>query len=118
METETQLLINNKKSELFEFVKLSNILYLESKETCTRIVCFNDQHFTICKYLSQVEEKLPELSFFKIHKSFIINVGYIKNIRSNPVKMVVLQNGVELKIAERRYRDLIKFIKSKYSILG
>jgi two-component system LytT family response regulator len=117
METESQLCINN-KNDLFEFVKLTNILYLESIETYTRVVCFNDQHFTICKCLSQVEEKLPEVSFFKIHKSFIINVGYIKNIRSSPVKIVVLQNGTELKIAERRYRDLIKFIKSRYVVLG
>ncbi|MGE0090399.1 MAG: LytR/AlgR family response regulator transcription factor [Bacteroidales bacterium] len=118
MESETQLLINNNKNELFEFVKLKNILYLESIETFTRVVCYNEQHFTICKCLSQVEEKLPDLNFFKIHKSFIINVGYIKNIRSNPVKMVVLQNGTELKIAERRYKDLIIFIKSKYVVLG
>jgi two-component system, LytTR family, response regulator len=117
METETQLYISN-KNDLFEFVKLANILYLESIERFTRVVCFNEQHFTICKCLSQVEEKLPDQNFFKIHKSFIINVGYIKNIRSSPVKMIVLQNGMELKIAERRYRDLIKFIKSKYLVLG
>lgn len=117
MEKGTQFCINY-KNDVFEFVKLTDVLYLESIESYTRIVCYNDQHFTICKCLSQVEEKLPDLNFFKIHKSFIINVRYIKNIRSSPVKMVVLQNGTELKIAERRYRDLIKFIKSKYLVLG
>jgi len=118
METDTQLFINNSKKDLLELVKLNDILYLESIEKYTRVICCSNQQFTICKCLSQVEEKLPEIHFFKIHKSFIINVGYIKSIHSGPVKLVTFQNGIELKIAERRYKDLINFIKSKYLVLG
>lgn len=116
MENITNVCINS-NDDFIQFVKLNDILYLESIDTFTRIVCSNNYNYTLRQCLSQIGEKLPDQNFFKIHKSIIVNVEYIKKIRTKPMRTVVLNGGKELKIAERRYKEFIGFIKSRYLVL-
>ena len=96
--------------------ELSEIVYMESFGSKTKTHCCEGKEYLIKKCLSRVEEKLPNEKFFKIHKSFIININYLKGINVNTDKTVLLHDGIELKIAHRKYKDFIEFVKCKFGI--
>ena len=90
------------------------IVYMESFGSKTKTYCCEGKEYLVKRCLSHVEEKLPNEKFFKIHKSFIINIDYLKGVNAN--KTVLLHNGIELKIAHRKYKDFMEFVKCKFCI--
>jgi len=80
------------------------------------VVFDEGKDFLIKRCLSEVEEKLPEENFFKIHKSLIINIDYLRGINVNSQKAVLPQNDIELKIAHRKYKDFMEFIKGRFNV--
>jgi len=87
---------------------------MESDGRKTKTYCCKGKEYLIKKCLTQVEEKLPDEKFFKIHKSFIINVDYLQGINVNAEKSVLLHNGIEIKIAHRKYKEFLEFVKNKF----
>ncbi len=100
----------------YKIKELNEIVYLESNGRKTRTYCSEGKEFIIKKCLSEVEEKLPDNNFFKIHKSIIINVDHLKGINVNTHKTVILHKGIELKIAHRKYKDFMDFVKTRFTI--
>ena len=93
---------------------LSNIVYLESFGRKTKTYCCEGEEYLVKISLSEVEKRLPDEQFYKIHKSFIINIDYLKGINLNPNKTVLLHNGIELNIAHRKYKDFVELLKRRF----
>lgn len=115
MKEEKILLVNNKDNAL-QVKKLDEIVYMESYGSKTKTCCCDGNEYLIKKCLSHIEETLPNERFFKIHKSFIINIDYLKGINVNAKKTVLLHNGIEIKIAHRKYKDFMEFVKNRFVI--
>lgn len=107
------LAINN---ELLNFNEVKEIIFLESVGNFTRKYYKNGREYLLEDDLIQVEKTLPKEKFFRINESYIINVDYLKRIKSGAIKNVVLKGGIELNIAHDRYWQLIKFLKVRYTI--
>ena len=105
------IIINN---DLLLVKGFSEVVYLESSGRNTKTHCSDGKEYLIKKCLSQVEESLPSEKFFKIHKSFIINVDYLKGININGHKTVLLHNGIELNVACRKYKNFMEFVKNRF----
>ena len=108
-----KIVVLNEHNKEFLIKEIEDIIYLESLGNKTKTVCCEGE-FLIKKCLSIVEEKLPDDKFFKIHKSFIINIDYLKGINLNSSKKVLLKDGIQLNIAHRKYKDFMQFIKSRF----
>lgn len=104
------------ETKALEVKELREIIYMKSFEGKTRTYCGEGKENLIKKSLSQIEEKLPKGKFFRIHKSIIINVDYIKGINVNTKRTVLLKDGVELQVAQRKYKDFIEFLKTNFEI--
>ena len=65
--------------------------------------------YVIRESLKNMETKLPGHTFFRIHKSTIVNTKYIKQIvpQRNGEFKLILVNGDNLKVS-RSYGDRIK----------
>ncbi|ETZ23874.1 LytTR family DNA-binding domain-containing protein [Pedobacter sp. V48] len=66
-------------SNIIKRIKLSDILYFEAKGDYIKIFLTNTS-YSIHSSLKSVEQKLPENVFFKVHRSFIVNLGKIDSI--------------------------------------
>ncbi|MEJ2903415.1 LytTR family DNA-binding domain-containing protein [Pedobacter panaciterrae] len=66
-------------SNIIKRIKLSDILYFEAKGDYIKIFLSNT-NYSIHSSLKSVEQKLPENTFFKVHRSFIVNLGKIDSI--------------------------------------
>ncbi|MFA6808502.1 MAG: LytTR family DNA-binding domain-containing protein [Eubacteriales bacterium] len=83
-------------------IKLADIYYLESNLRTIRICAKNKNSFftgTLC----DIEEQLKNQNFVRIHKSFIVNLKYIRNIFR---EQLVLENGELLPLSRRKSHEL------------
>lgn len=62
------------------------IIYLESMKHQLSLVTTNDTYI-VRKSLSEMEGLLPSAQFARVHKSFIVNVRYIKCIKDNQIAL-------------------------------
>lgn len=67
----------------------------------------NTESFTSTKMISEVEKLLPKKSFYRCHKSYLINFGYFLefDVAKNNI---ILENGTEIKISREKKAELKK----------
>lgn len=74
------------------------LLKAEGRYSLLRI---KKEEFFSDKSISEWEQELGELDFFRVHKSYIVNLEYIEQIGD----MLVLKNGVQIPVARRRKKE-------------
>ena len=89
-------------------VEISQIIRLEGESNYTYVYLADGQKILISKTLSTFEEFLPEDLFVRVHKSHLINIGYIKSILKTAPPYVVLANHLEIPISPSKKEILIE----------
>lgn len=98
----------------YEMEKISRIVYCEADENYTKIHTVGGETILVSRTLKVVEEMLPADYFFRIHKSFLVNMNYVKSYNRNEGHKILLENGIELEIATRRNEEFVRALtKSK-----
>lgn len=83
------------KSE-YENIKLnlSDILYIEGLKDYVKIYTSNGKYILTLNSLKKFEESLLENNFFRIHRSYIVNLKHIKSIQKN--KVIVMEKRIPI----------------------
>jgi len=88
-------------------LSVSDVLYIEAEKDYCRI------HTTEKSYLSNygigvMEQRMDPAQFFRIHRSYIVNINHIKELhKEGSVGQVVMQNNHTLNIS-RTYMEVFK----------
>lgn len=92
-----------KDGEACWLVKIGDISLFEIVGNYTRVY-FEDKKPMLYKSLNQVEEKLPEGSFFRANRQQIINTNYIDNVVPwfNGKLKLTLKNGQDIEVSRRQ----------------
>jgi two-component system LytT family response regulator len=95
-----------------EFLKFDDILYLEADGRYTIIHLKNDKKVTATRNMSEYDDILDRSRFFRVHKSYVVNLGHVKKIhKSNGNYLELYNSKVSIPIARRRYQDLRDCLK-------
>ncbi len=62
------------------FINPNDIIYIEADGNYAKLFLRNNKYYLISSYLSEVHEKLPINSFFRINRSIVINMDYLEQI--------------------------------------
>ena len=85
-------------------ISLENLIYVESN--LHRLVFYmageDAVHYTIYTKLDDVAELLQNKGFCRIHKSYLVNLKYVKSVERY---RAVLSNGKSLAISKARFLD-------------
>jgi two-component system LytT family response regulator len=95
-------------AEGYELVRVNNIVYCRAEENYTKLITNKNEEITVTKTLKNVENTLPDSMFFRIHKSYLVNLNYIKSYTKLNGYKVTLENGIQLDVATRRNEEFIK----------
>ena len=98
--------------EGFDVVKMSEILYCEAEDNFTRFYFTNGRKTLICRNLKFYETALEPFGFFRVHRSHIINLDYIRRYNKGKGGSVILENGKELLVSNNKKAELVKRIKN------
>lgn len=89
---------------LFE---IKNIIRCESKDNYTQFYFKNQKPILISKTLKEYEELLTVHGFERIHQSHLINLAYLKSYIKKDGGYVLMSDGSNLPIAQRK-KDRLK----------
>jgi two-component system LytT family response regulator len=94
-----------KEGERMFFVPVERVDWLEAEGNYVRLHCGREAHL-VRATLGGMEEQLDARRFTRIHRSTIVNVDRVKEVRPwfAGDYVVMLQDGTELRLS-RRYRD-------------
>ncbi len=85
-----------------EFVKLNDIVRCEAESNYTVFYLINGEKIVVSKTLKEYEDILSRNNFFRIHKSVIINIKYLKKYIKGDGGTVIMEDGTELAVSRRR----------------
>ena len=91
------------------FLESDEILYAESDGNYSTIFLTDGSKIVLTKKLKEVNELLPEDSFFRIHNSFIINLNKIKEFLKTD-GYVVLKSNHKIPVSRQKKSDFLDLI--------
>lgn len=94
-----------------KIVDEDSISYLEASGNCTMIYFKEGTRYLDTRTLKIYEEILNDTHFYRIHKSYIVNMNMIKEYVSEDGHTLVLKNGIELPVARNRVSTFLKTLK-------
>lgn len=97
-----------RQGDAFLRIEWEDILYAEGMQNYVKLY-FADKVLTIHQTMASLEEILPKNYFFRIHRSYLINISHIHKISGGQVSV----NGSNLPIAKPKRQDLLNAVVYK-----
>jgi two-component system, LytTR family, response regulator len=95
-----------------KLIDIEEIMYLEASGNCTMIYFTDGKRYLDTRTLKVYEGILNPAIFYRIHKSHIINLNYLKEYVNEDGHFAVLNNGKLIPVARNRVSSFVKTIKS------
>jgi two-component system, LytTR family, response regulator len=100
------------------FFQISDIAYLRGEGNSTWFHFGKEEKFLVCRTLADYEMLLLPLHFYRIHKSYLVNVNEIERVTTRRGCFVHLRNGTKLPVAKRRRLFFFAYLKKCMERLG
>jgi two-component system LytT family response regulator len=91
-------------------INLKDIDYIEGMKNYVAIYC-DKQKILVYTSMKELEERLPQKNFMRVHKSFIIPVNKITGIEGNLLRLKNV--SAEIIIGESYKAELMEMVKNK-----
>jgi two-component system LytT family response regulator len=92
-------------------INIEQIRYIEAMSEYLRISCEGkDKPVIVLLSMKKIEEHLPSNKFMRIHRSFIINLDKVSEVKKNHVLM---EGDVSLPIGDNYKDAFINYLNSK-----
>ena len=85
--------------------KIKEIVYIEGDRNYQKVVLKDKTSQNIRVAMGQLEEKLREHGFIRIHKGYLLNYLYIRSIASDEI---YLTTGISLPMSKKRREEIMK----------
>lgn len=89
-------------SEGFIFVKIKDIIYCKGDGAYTYFYIKSGEKITVSKNLKEFEDLLQDHSFFRTHKSYLINLNEMKKYMRGDGGYVIMSNGDSVDVSKRK----------------
>jgi two-component system LytT family response regulator len=89
----------------FRIVKVADLMYLEADSNYTILHLSGLDKIVATRSLGEFEKILEQPAFFRIHKSTIINLNFLKAYSSYEGNFAELTDGTQLSISRRRLQE-------------
>lgn len=72
-----------------------------------------EKTIVVSKPLNKIEMEYGHSDFFRVHKSYIVNVNYIASITRDDGTSLKMKNGKMIPVAKRRLNEFLSFLNQK-----
>jgi len=98
----------------FQVIEIKDIIYCEASSNYTNFHMTNRSLICASKPIHEYETLLEDSQFVRIHKSYLVNVEFIKEYIRGEGGSVVLEGGQEIEVSRRKKDLLIRKMKEHY----
>jgi two-component system LytT family response regulator len=109
IETQNQKIALPENNGDFIFVDLNDIIYCEAEGSYTLFYTANDKKYTSSNNLKKIENILGQNSFFRIHRSYLLNLKHIK--KYNVKGEITLSNNKKLVVSSRNRKNFMNILR-------
>jgi len=95
-------------------VECDNILYCDFITKYTVIRLLSGEEIVSTKSMKELEDKLTQLNFCRVHKAHIVNLRHVTRYIRGEGGIVVMKNGMQIEVARRKKTELLE----KLNLLG
>lgn len=95
----------------FEFIDFSDIIYLQSDSNYTRVKLKDGKLIMATRLLGDFEEMLAPHNFFRIHKSYVINLAHMRKYTKGDGGTVMMTDGSEMDVSRRIKESFLQRIR-------
>lgn len=89
------------------FLKIEDIIFVESDGNYSTLVLADGQRILVTKKLKEIHALLPDDYFFRVHNSYVINLGKIKEFLKNE-GYIVMETNHKIPVARKRKSDFLE----------
>lgn len=117
-------LINNKSSLKkvaiytqtgVELINVDEIVRFEASSNYTILYLRNKTTIISTKTLKEYDEMLSESTFFRVHKSHLINLNNVQRYVNGDGGFVIMNDSSEVEVARRRKESFLQILLNSYS---
>ena len=98
--------------EGFTMMDTKEIIRFQSDANYTHIHTLSRKKITASKTIKYFEDILDENMFFRVHKSHLVNLGYIKTYTKGKGGYITLSDKTKIEVAVRRKDELLKILRT------
>jgi two-component system LytT family response regulator len=91
-------------------VRISDIIYCESDDYYTSFHLLDSTRIMVSRTLKEFDEMLSGYGFFRLHKSFLINLSHIVRFEKAEGGSVVLTNNCVVPVSSRKRELLLEML--------
>jgi len=96
-----------------EFINVSNIVMMEASNVYTTIIEENGNQTVASKPIGEFENILAKYSsFFRPHRSFLINLRYINKLDTSEGDLIYLLNGKQIPLSRYKKKEFLVRMKN------
>lgn len=95
----------------FELIPMSSILFCESDGNYTIFYLTDKRKLTSSYTLKHYSEILTEPVFYRVHKSYLVNLDHMVRYVKGDGGSVVMSDGREIEVSKRSKEGLLKMLK-------
>lgn len=88
-----------------------NIEYIAADQSYATLFTFAKREFLVSKSLKELEAFLPKNQFYRTHKSYLVNIYYIRKFVRAGESYVLLKSGAKIPVSVRKTSVIFNEIK-------
>lgn len=108
---DSKTVIIHNDPEGYSVIDYDEISFIESQDNCVVVSLRNKEKKVFFNSLKYFENILPAEKFYRIHKSFIVNLGVITFIENGRTGEISLLSGQKIPVAARRKAAFMRAFK-------
>jgi two-component system, LytTR family, response regulator len=94
-----------------ELIAPTDIIRCESDSNYTHIYLSKGKKVIVSKTLKEIEEKLKDLGFVRLHQSHLVNLSYIAKLHKGDNTYITLKNGDNIPISRAKRDEFMELIR-------
>lgn len=99
-----------KERDMMHLIQVEDILWCEAKGSYTEFFLANQDPILVSKHLKEYEETLLKHGFFRIHRSFMVNLNKVRKIDRTEGNTLLLDGGHTVPVSVRRKEELLEVL--------
>jgi two-component system, LytTR family, response regulator len=92
------------------FIKIDDIVCIGADSSYSEFYMIDGKKTVSSKGLAVYEEILKSRLFVRVHKSYLINLKYIKTYQRGRGGYVTMANGMNIKVSDNKKDELLKYL--------
>ena len=95
----------------FSVIEMKDIIRLEAESNYTRVYVTEKRSYFVSKPLKVFEDSIKDNIFFRVHRSYIINLNHVKEFLREDGGVIVMNDDARIQLPKARYNDFIEAMR-------